>query len=189
VTVSPKIYVRLAILGAVVVIVQLAAVSQVRILGATADLTPLVVMSVGLLAGAVPGAIFGFSTGLFSDTALLQTLGVSSLLYLIIGYGSGRIRELRDPSHGLTPVALGAAATAIATIGFAFMTFLLGIDATVSVLVLKEAVLTILVNALLALPVYALVRRFLLPALPEDPRRRRRRAYTTGGLSPISRAR
>jgi hypothetical protein len=36
--------------------------------------------------------------------------------------------------------------------------------------------------------VYAVVRRVLLPALPEDPRRRRRRAYTTGGLSPLSRA-
>jgi hypothetical protein len=36
--------------------------------------------------------------------------------------------------------------------------------------------------------VFALVRRILLPFLPEDPRRRRRRAYTTGGLSPISRA-
>jgi hypothetical protein len=28
----------------------------------------------------------------------------------------------------------------------------------------------------------------LTPLLPDDPRRRRRRAYTTGGLSPISRA-
>jgi hypothetical protein len=43
-------------------------------------------------------------------------------------------------------------------------------------------------NTLLSLPVFALVRRVLLPFLPEDPRRRRRRAYTTGGLSPISRA-
>ena len=34
------------------------------------------------------------------------------------------------------------------------------------------------------MPVYALVRRWLLPVLPEDPRRRRRRAYTTGGLLP-----
>jgi hypothetical protein len=25
------------------------------------------------------------------------------------------------------------------------------------------------------------------PFLPDDPRRRRRRAYTTGGLSPLSR--
>ena len=35
-------------------------------------------------------------------------------------------------------------------------------------------------------PVFALVRRVLAPALPEDPRRRRRRAYTTGGLSPAA---
>jgi hypothetical protein len=41
---------------------------------------------------------------------------------------------------------------------------------------------------LLALPVYAIMRRILLPFLPDDPRRRRRRAYTTGGLSPLTRA-
>ena len=45
-----------------------------------------------------------------------------------------------------------------------------------------------MLNTLLALPVYALMHRALLRYLPDDPRRRRRRAYTTGGLSPISRA-
>jgi hypothetical protein len=35
---------------------------------------------------------------------------------------------------------------------------------------------------------WTLVRRALQGGLPEDPRRRRRRAYTTGGLSPLSRA-
>ena len=39
-----------------------------------------------------------------------------------------------------------------------------------------------------ALPVHAVTRRVLLPFLPDDPRRRRRRAYTTGGLSPLSRS-
>jgi len=39
-----------------------------------------------------------------------------------------------------------------------------------------------------ALPVFALVRRMLLRHMPDDPRRRRRRAYTTGGLSPLSRS-
>jgi hypothetical protein len=29
------------------------------------------------------------------------------------------------------------------------------------------------------------VRKVVAPALPDDPRRRRRRAYTTGGLSPL----
>ena len=39
------------------------------------------------------------------------------------------------------------------------------------------------------MPVYLVCRRVLGPYLPDDPRRRRRRAYTTGGLSPLSRAR
>jgi hypothetical protein len=48
--------------------------------------------------------------------------------------------------------------------------------------------MTIVLNTLLALPVYLACRRVLAPFLPDDPRRRRRRAYTTGGLSPLSRA-
>jgi hypothetical protein len=73
-------------------------------------------------------------------------------------------------------------------VGFALLEFLLGVDAPVSVLLLRQILMTIVLNTLLALPVYAVMRRILLPFLPDDPRRRRRRAYTTGGLSPISRA-
>ena len=69
----------------------------------------------------------------------------------------------------------------------ALIQFLLGVDAPVSWLLLQQLFITILVNTLIALPVYALVRRIIQPALPEDPRRRRRRAYTTGGLSPLQR--
>jgi hypothetical protein len=76
----------------------------------------------------------------------------------------------------------------VAIIGFSLMQFLLGVDAPVSVLLVREILATIALNALIAAPVHALVRRWLTPALPEDPRRRRRRAYTTGGLSPLSRA-
>jgi len=48
-----------------------------------------------------------------------------------------------------------------------------------------QILVVVLVNTLIALPVYALIRRIIRPVLPEDPRRRRRRAYTTGGLSPL----
>jgi rod shape-determining protein MreD len=159
---SLRLPVRLVLLGFLTVVIQEAAVSQISIFGVSADLTPLVVMSVGLLTGSLLGAVTGFGIGLFVDLVLVQTLGVTSLLYIAIGYGSGRLRELRDPSHGLVPLVLGAAATAIAGIGMALIQFLLGVDAPVSWLLIQ-------------------------PALPEDPRRRRRRAYTTGGLSPLQR--
>jgi rod shape-determining protein MreD len=178
---------RLIALAFVTVVIQEAAVSQISIFGTSADLTPLVVMSVGLLAGSIPGAIMGFGTGLLVDMVLVQTLGVTSLLYITIGYWTGRLRELRDPSHGLLPMAMGAAATAFAGLGMAVIQFLLGVDSPVSLLLLQQIFVTVLVNTLLALPVYAAVRRVIQPALPDDPRRRRRRAYTTGGLSPLQR--
>ena len=178
---------RLAALGFLAVVVQIAAISQITVFGVSVDVAPLLVASVGLLAGSLPGAVFGFGVGLLVDLALVQTLGVTSLLYIAIGYAACRLRELRDPAHGLVPVAVGAAATAVATIGFALMQFLLGVDAPVSWLLLRHVVVTILLGALLALPVDALVRRIVQGSLPDDPRRRRRRAYTTGGLSPLSR--
>ncbi len=182
-----RLLVRLIALAFLTVVLQEAAISQISVFGVSADLTPLVVMSVGLLAGSTSGAIFGFGTGLLVDLMLVQTLGVTSLLYIAIGYWAGRLRELRDPAHGLVPLALGAAATLFAGIGMALIQFLLGVDAPVSLLLLQQIFITMLVNTLLALPVYALVRRVIQPALPEDPRRRRRRAYSTGGLSPLQR--
>jgi rod shape-determining protein MreD len=180
-----KLPLRLSLLGFVAVVVQESAVSQVSIFGVSADLTPLVVMSVGLLCGSLTGAVFGFFTGLMIDLVLVQTLGVTSLLYIAIGYWAGRLRELRDPSHELVPLAGGAVASAFAGLGMALIQFLLGVDAPVSLLLLQQIFIVVLVNTLIALPVHALVRRIIRPVLPEDPRRRRRRAYTTGGLSPL----
>jgi rod shape-determining protein MreD len=184
---SLRLPLRLVILAFFVVVIQQAAVSQISIFGISADLTPLVVMAVGLLAGSLIGAVMGFGIGLLVDMILVQTLGVTSLLYIAIGYWAGRLRELRDPAHGLVPVVLGAAATAVAGIGMALIQFLLGVDSPVSLLLVQQLFITVLVNSLIALPVYAAVRRVIQPTLPDDPRRRRRRAYTTGGLSPLQR--
>jgi rod shape-determining protein MreD len=174
---------RLALLGLVGGVLP-----QVAFFGVPADLAPLLVGAAGLLGGSVAGAVFGFSLGLFVDVALLQTLGVTSLVLTGVGYGAGRLRELRDPAHGLVPVAVGAASTAIAALGFSVINFLLGVEAPVSLLLVRQILIAVVLNTLLALPVYLVVRRVLVPYLPDDPRRRRRRAYTTGGLSPLSRA-
>lgn len=184
---TPQLVARLAAVGLLGVILQTAFISQLPIAGANADLSPLLVMAVGLLCGSLAGGSFGFGVGLLADVVSLQTLGVSSLVLLGVGYGAGRLREARDPEGTAVPIAVGAVATLAFGVGFALLQFLLGVDAPVSWALLRQLLATLVLNALVALPVYALVRRLLAPALPEDPRRRRRRAYTTGGLSPLSR--
>jgi rod shape-determining protein MreD len=181
---------RIAALAVVVVFLQIGVVSEVPVFGISVDLSPLMVAFVGLLCGSTLGAVTGFAIGLLVDLALVQTLGVTSLTFTIVGYWSGRLRELRDPQAALTPLLVGAAASAAAMVGYSLVEFLLGVDAPVSVDLVRQIVLGVLVNTVVALPMWALVRRSLEGGLPEDPRRRRRRrrAYTTGGLSPLSRS-
>jgi rod shape-determining protein MreD len=186
---SPALLARVAALSVVIVFVQIGVLSEVPVFGVNADLTPLLVVFVGLLGGSMLGAAAGFAVGLLVDLALLQTLGLTSLVFTVIGYWAGRLRELRDPQAALTPLLVGAAGSAAALVGYSLVEFLLGVDAPVSFELLRQIVLGTLVNSIVALPMFSVVRRALSSALPEDPRRRRRRrAYTTGGLSPLTKA-
>ncbi len=181
---------RLAAMAVLVTLVQVGVVSEIPVFGINADLSPLLVAFVGLLCGSTTGAVYGFATGLLVDLLLLQTLGLSSLIFTLVGYSAGRLRELRDPQAALTPLLVGAAAAGGSLVGYSLMEFMLGVDAPVSLELLRQIVLITVVDAVIALPLWALVRLWLESALPEDPRRRRRRrrAYTTGGLSPLSRS-
>jgi rod shape-determining protein MreD len=185
---SGGLLVRVVALAVAVVFLQIGVVSEVPVLGVVVDLSPLVVAFVGLLCGSTIGAATGFGMGLLVDLTLVQTLGLTSLIFTVIGYATGRLRELRDPHAALTPLLVGAAAAGAAMVGYSLAEFLLGVDAPVSFELLRQIVVGVVVDAVVALPVWALVRRCLEPGLPDDPRRRRRRAYTTGGLSPLSRA-
>ena len=183
------LYARIAALAVILVFFQIGVVSEVPLFGVSADLSPLLVAFVGLLCGSLTGAAAGFAIGLLVDLALFQTLGLTSLVFTLIGYWCGRLRELRDPQGALTPLLLGAAFSAAALVGYSIMEFMLGVDAPVSLELRRQLLIGTLVNTIVSLPMWLLVRRCLIGALPEDPRRRRRRrAYTTGGLSPLSKA-
>jgi rod shape-determining protein MreD len=179
---------RLLWLGLAAGMLQLLVVSQIAVDGVSADVTPLVVVAAGFLCGSLPGAYFGFALGLFVDLAFVQTLGISSLLFTLIGYGAGRLRELRAPAAPLTRLLLGTAATVTALGGYGAIEFMLGINTPVSAGLLGAIVKTTALNSLIAVPVYALTRRALLPALPVAERRPQEAITGSGGLSPLSRA-
>jgi cell shape-determining protein MreD len=186
--ISGALVARIAALSVALVFFQIGVISEVPLFGVNVDLSPLLVAFVGLLCGSTLGAATGFAVGLLVDLALVQKLGVTSLIFTLIGYWSGRLRELRDPQAALTPLLVGAAASAVSLIAYSVIEFLLGVDAPVSLELLRQIIVGIAVNTIVSPAIWALVRRALAGALPDDPRRRRRRrAYTTGGLSPLSR--
>ena len=177
--------VRIVVFGIVVGIVQVTFVSQFPVAGGTADLAPLAVMSIGLLCGGLVGASFGFGLGLFLDVSLLQTLGVTSLILVGIGYFAGRLRDgIADTESSLVPLLAGAAATVTMSVSYSIIQFLLDVSAPVSGVLLRQLLATLILNTLLALPVYAIARRWLSRSLPQQPRGRRRQPSSTA-LSPL----
>jgi rod shape-determining protein MreD len=180
---TPGAFLRLGLLILAVIVLQVSAMAELRVLGGSADLVPLLVAAVALYGGSVAGAATGFTTGLLLDLALGQTLGASSLVLSAVGYGVGRFREVRDPSHGLVAIPVAAAATAGWVTAFAAVSFMLEFEASVSALVFREMLVTIVLNTVLALPFFALVRRVMRSAFAVDPTelRRRRRAPRESG--------
>jgi rod shape-determining protein MreD len=164
-----RINLRLAVLVLFTATAQLTFFGKLSILGASPDFATLVVLSLGLLGGSVTGAVAGFSIGLMIDTLMLgETLGVTALTLIAVGYLAGRYREsLGRPNRG-TIALLGGALTLVASLVFAFLQLMLGLEADVSPLVARDIIVVSLLGAALAVPVHAGVRLLLRPALIED---------------------
>jgi rod shape-determining protein MreD len=182
---TPGAFLRVTLIVFAAVILQLSGLGPHRIFGAQPDLVPLAVAAVAIYAGSVAGSATGFGAGLLLDLAVGGTMGVSSLVLTAVGYAVGRYREVRDPAHGLLPIPVGAIATLGWVAAFAAVSFMLDVGASVSPLVFRDMLLTTALNAVIALPVFALCRRVLRPALLVDPldvRRRRQPPRETGPL-------
>lgn len=178
---TPKIVARIAGICLLAVLLQLSFFSQVELFHVSPDVLPALVVCLGLLGGSQTGAVSGFAIGFLLDCLLVEALGITSLVLLCIGYVSGLLRE-RFEIHGvLMPALLCMGLTFAAELGYAAIQALLGIDAPVSLLVIRDLLLKGVYAFFLGAAIYLGVRRALRPALVEEPRVRRNRQPTVLG--------
>lgn len=178
---------RVAVLVLVAILLQAVAVSQVDFFGVTAQLAPIIVVVLALFAGSEVGAFLGFLVGVCVDMALMQTVGISSLVFVGVGYGAGRLGEQgKIISKRWLPPMAGALGTLGSIVAYVFIQYMLGLITLVNMLVLREVVVTTALNAILAIPIFYLTRIWLKPYLPREvvrPRRRRRSRRRHGGTA------
>lgn len=132
--------------------------------GGVADVLLLALLSIALLRGAVAGAVAGFCGGLLVDVLTLDTLGVSALLYSLAGYWTGRYGETtgRDRAHAPLVAVLVATVT-IAYAGYG-LHFMLGEELSARRALLDTLLPTLVLNLLVARPVFAFCRGALARA-------------------------
>jgi len=181
VIVTPKIFVRLAVIGLLVVLLQLSFFSRVELFHTSADVLPAVVVSLGLLGGSLTGAVAGFSIGFLVDCLLVAPLGGSSLVLLGTGYLAGLFRERFEIHSALVPALLCMGLTLLAELGFGALQLMLGVDAPISTLVIRDMLLKSVYAFFLAWPIYYGLRWALRPALVDEPHVSRRRQPTVLG--------
>lgn len=176
-----KIIARIVAICMLGVLLQLSFFSRVELFHVSPDILPALVVCLGLLGGSMTGAVSGFSIGLFLDCLLVEALGISSLVLLGIGYLAGLFRERFEIHSSLVPALLCMGLTLLAELGFGLIQLLLGLDAPLSSLIVRDLLLKSVYAFFLGWPVYLLVRRALRPALVEDPKVQRRRQPTVLG--------
>jgi len=172
---TPNIVARLVGIVVVGVILQLSFFSQVALFHVSPDVLPALVVVLGLLGGSLTGAVCGFWVGFLLDCLLIAPLGGASLVLLATGYLAGLFRERFEIHSPLVPPLLCMALTLFAELGFGAVELMLGIDAPISGLVVRDMLLKSIFAFFLGWAFYAGLRRALRPALVEEPMVRRGR--------------
>ncbi len=151
---------RISVIVFVIAILQISVFSSVTVGGSPPDVLLVTLVMLALLRGAVTGAVIGFVAGLIVDVATLGTLGVTSLPLTLAGYWAGRYGETTGRGRSHAPLAAAVAATVFVQIGGYVLDSLLGGPVAVgaALLTLPAAVVW---NAVLAYPVFGLVRRLV----------------------------
>ncbi len=162
---------KAAALVFVAALVQVTLLSPLDILGGTPDLVLVTLVAVALLRGSIYGAAAGFGAGLVLDVANLATLGQTSFLLTLAGYWIGRYGETTGRDRAHAPLLSVVVVTVLYAVGAFGLHAVLGDAVSARHALLGVLPATIVLNAVLTVPVYALCRRLLRPLeLPERAR-------------------
>jgi rod shape-determining protein MreD len=145
------------------------------------DFVCIAVVAAALVRGCEVGAIAGFAGGLLLDALTGQPLGLSALVYCLIGFAAGRSGERIGAHAVVRPLGVIALATMAARAGVLLLAFLLGASASLRPILTIGAVPSAALDVLLAIPAYPVVRALLrrTPAAAKPP------AGTPEGVSPL----
>lgn len=155
---------RVSAIAAVIIIasaVQSTVLSYATILGVIPQVVLVVILSLAFTDGGRVGLVCGFFAGLLQDLQLPEgsVVGLYALVYTLVGYAVGQIREVAPAESVWTPLLAVAAATAIVEASYATLAILLGQEWVSIGFTAKVIGLVVLYNTLLTPLVFPLVRR------------------------------
>jgi rod shape-determining protein MreD len=149
---------KIALVLLVALVLQVCLVARFSLDGARGDLLLLLALAAAVAGGPEKGAIVGFAAGLTLDLVLDTPLGLSALVYCIVGYAVGSFQGSVLRVAWWMPVASIVIGSAAGVVIYAIAGVVLG-QATLSGPSLTTIVVVVAAfNGLLALPATRLMR-------------------------------
>jgi rod shape-determining protein MreD len=157
---GPRLWVIAGIV-AVAVLVQVTVMPFVQVANGIPDVLVCAIVAIGLLRGPLVGVIAGAAGGLLVElTSPAGTLGALALLYLAVGWGAGRLCGRDELTGVLPPVMLCVAGELVIQTGEAFVQLMFARPLDPGQ-VARTVLASVIMTALLSVPVVAIVRRLL----------------------------
>jgi rod shape-determining protein MreD len=162
---------RVGAVGATMILafaLQTTLLQRFTILSVVPQLVLVVVVSLAYVDGERIGMTVGFFAGLLLDLQLpTGILGLSALVYTLVGYGVGSLRKYGTGESVWLPVVVVAGASAVGEASYALMAIILGQPWVSFERTATSIGLVVLYNTLLTPFVFPLVRRIADRFRPE----------------------
>jgi rod shape-determining protein MreD len=155
--------VRMLAVGAVVLIalaLQSTVLARLTIFGVIPQLVLFVVVALAYLDGERVGVVTGFTGGLLQVMLIPQSVdGLTALVYTLIGYGVGYLRQYAPSESVWAPVFVVAFATGVAELSYAGLAIILGQPWISFPYTMKVIGLIVVYNTLLTPFAFPIVRK------------------------------
>jgi rod shape-determining protein MreD len=164
---------RVAAVSALLVVgfaLQTTVLTRATLLGVIPQVLLVVILSLAFTDGERVGVVAGFFGGLLIDLRLEDPsalMGLTALIYTIVGYGVGSVRRFTTSESVWMPVFVVAIASAIVEASYAGLSIILGQQWVSLAFTAKAAGLVVLYNTLLTPFIFPVVRRVAERFRPE----------------------
>jgi rod shape-determining protein MreD len=164
---------RVAAVTALLVVgfaLQTTVLTRATLLGVIPQVLLVLILSLAFTDGERVGVVAGFFGGLLIDLRLEDPsalMGLTALIYTIVGYGVGSVRRFTTSESVWMPVFVVAIASAIVEASYAGLSIILGQQWVSLAFTAKAAGLVVLYNTLLTPFIFPVVRRVAERFRPE----------------------
>jgi rod shape-determining protein MreD len=158
---------RLPLALVIALVLHTTVLAQVRIFGVMPDVMLLLAVVAGLEAGPGYGATMGFVSGMLSDLLLPTPLGLSALVFTVVGYVVGVTKGGLLRSTWWFPVAVALVASAAGQALFALIGTVIGEEGLLNRHLTAIIIVVAVTNAILAMPFLRLARWSLVGRPPD----------------------